>query len=280
MAPPGRAVDSAHYAPVPVAKERRARQKELEAAKKEAARKAASRKELFRRIRIAFGMGAVVVLLLLLISYLGSSETGQPDRYLTLRDQPTACGAETPSEQTMERWAEPADQAIEGSLLATVTTSCGDLVIELDPTLAPESVNAFVFLARQGAYDGTIIDFVDPSLWIQGGDPEADGTGTFFMDGRRPVRPVPDEFPPEDWVMDTGTVVLAGDRATRGSSFFVVTGEGAPISNRFNVIGRLAEGRETLEAITAIERKAPPGSGARTAPAETVYIETITITEP
>lgn len=260
-----------------MANERRARQKELEAAKKEAARKAASRKELFRRIRIAFGMGTLVVLLLLLISYLGSESDEQPKRYLDLRDQPTACGAEAPPDQTMDRWTEPADQGLEGPVLATITTSCGDLVFELDPSMAPLTVNAFVFLARQGAYDGTIIDLVDPTLWIQGGDPEADGTGTFFMEGRRVFRPTPDEFPPSDFVMEAGVVGLAGDIATRGSSLFVVTGDDVRLSNRFNVMGRMVEGSETLDRIFEIDRKAPPGSGARTAPAETVYIESIAI---
>ena len=222
-------------------------------------------------------MGAFVVFLLLLINFLGSDTAEQPDRYLDLRGQPTACGAEAPPEQTLERWNEPADQALDGLVFATVSTSCGDLVLELDPAMAPQTVNAFVFLARQGAYDGTIIDRVEPTLWIQGGDPEADGTGSFFMEGRRVLHLTPDEFPPADFEMAAGVVGLAGDVATRGSSFFVLTADDLPLSNRVNVMGRMVEGQETLDRIAAIDRKAPPGAGARTSPAETVYIETITI---
>ena len=267
------------YAHAAVAKERRTRQKELEAAKKAAAKKAASRKELFGRLRTAFFMGLSVVLLLVVINVLGAQEPVQPERYLELRDHPIACGADQPGEQTLDRWPEPADQNVTegGPVQATITTSCGDILLELDPSLAPESVNAFVFLARQGAYDGTIIHLVDPDFRIVAGDPESDGSGTFFMDGRRETRPIGNEYPPEDFEMDAGVVALAGDVSNRGSAFFIVTGEDIPLSNRLNVIGKMVEGQDTLDAIFAIERNIPPGSGSRTSPAETVYIESVSI---
>jgi cyclophilin family peptidyl-prolyl cis-trans isomerase len=262
-----------------VAKERRARQKELEAAKKAAAKKAASRKELFRRVRVAVVMGLSVVVLLLILNALATQEVGQPARYAELRDQPTACGAEQPDEQTLDRWPEPADQNLDPGqpVLVSITTSCGDLQLDLDPSLAPASVNAFVFLARQGAYDGTVFEYVDPAFQIVGGDPEADGSGTFFMDGRRVTRPIGNEFPPEDFSMDRGVVALAGDISDRGSAFFIVTGDDVRLSNRFNVIGRIVDSEDTLDAISAVERSAPPGSGAATSPDETIYVESVTV---
>lgn len=253
----------------------------MEAAKKEAARKAARRKELFKRIRLAFVMGFLVVVLLLVINALSAPETGQPARYVELRERPTACSGEQPDEQTMERWPEPADQNVSADepIMATIATSCGDLVLELDPGLAPNSVNAFVFLARQGAYDGTVVDYVDPDFRVAGGDPEADGTGTFFMDGRRPTRPIADEYPPEDFAMERGVVALAGDVTNRGSAFFIVTGDDVRLSNRFNVIGRLVGGEDTLDAMFGVDRSVPPGSGNSTSPDETIYVESVTIEE-
>ncbi|MDH4117930.1 MAG: peptidylprolyl isomerase [Acidimicrobiia bacterium] len=263
-----------------MANERRQRQKELEQAKRAAAKKAASRKELWRRLRAAFAMGGLVVALLLLINYLGADDESQPERYLDYRAQPTACGAEQPVEQTMERWTESADQAIDtgSSVSAVIATSCGDIVIELDPATAPASVNDFVFLARQGAYDGTVVSHVDPALRIEAGDPEADGTGTHFMDGRRRSGyRTPDEFPDEGFEMTRGVVAFAGDRSSRGSGFFIVMADATPLSNRFNVFGTVTEGLDVLDAIAAVPRKAPPGSGARTAPSETIYIESVTV---
>lgn len=251
----------------------------MEAAKKAAAKKKASRRELLRRVRNAFFMGLFVVALLVLFNALGSREVGQPERFAALRDQPTACGADRPAEQTLERWSEPADQNLspDEPVTVTISTSCGDLVLDLDPSLAPDSVNAFVFLARQGAYDGSIVSYVDPGFRIEAGDPEANGTGTFFMNGRRLTRPIDNEYPPEGFEMEAGVVALAGDVSNRGSSFFIVTGDNVPLSNRFNVIGRLVEGEDSVDAMAEVERSVPPGGGNRTSPTETIYIESVTI---
>lgn len=265
-----------------MANERRQRQKEHEAAKRAAAKKEASRKELRRRIFIALGMGGLVVVLLVFINVLGSEESELPDRYVDFQAQPTACAADTPEPGSLERWTEVADQALDAGtvLTATIVTSCGEMTVELDPSTAPESVNAFVFLARQGAYDGTVFHFVDPALRIEGGDPEADGTGSHFMDGRRVTLRLPNEFPDRSFEMDRGVIGFSGDTASRGTGLFIVTTDDTPLSNRLNVIGRITGGLETLDRIAEVDRKAPPGSGARTAPAETIYIESITFAEP
>src|SRR5437868_12446695 len=61
--------------------------------------------------------------------------------------------------------------------LATLDTSKGKIVLELFPKEAPKSVNSFVFLAREGFYNGTIFHRVIPSFMIQGGDPTGTGAG-------------------------------------------------------------------------------------------------------
>ena len=60
---------------------------------------------------------------------------------------------------------------------ATISTDKGDMVLELDPKLAPNTVNNFVSLARQGFYDGLKFHRVVPEFVIQGGDPEGSGRG-------------------------------------------------------------------------------------------------------
>ncbi len=226
-------------------------------------------------------MGGLVVVLLVSVNVLGGEELELPERYLDFQAQPTACGADTPEPATLERWPDVADQALEAGvvLTATIVTSCGEMTLELDPSTAPASVNAFVFLARQGAYDGTLFHFVDPALRIEGGDPEANGTGSHFMDGRRISVRIPNEFPGESFEMDRGVIGFSGDASSRGTGLFIVTADDTPLSNRFNVIGRITEGLETLDNIAEVDRRTPPGSGARTAPAETIYIESITIAD-
>src|SRR5438094_483100 len=60
---------------------------------------------------------------------------------------------------------------------ATIDTSKGKIVLELLPKEAPKTVNSFVFLAREGFYDGTIFHRVIPGFMIQGGDPTGTGMG-------------------------------------------------------------------------------------------------------
>src|SRR5687767_1261401 len=60
---------------------------------------------------------------------------------------------------------------------ATIRTSAGDMTAELFPKDAPRTVNNFVFLARDGFYDGVIFHRVIPGFMIQGGDPTGTGSG-------------------------------------------------------------------------------------------------------
>ena len=60
---------------------------------------------------------------------------------------------------------------------ATITTDRGTMVLDLDPQLAPKTVNNFVGLARQGFYDGLTFHRVVPDFVIQGGCPQGTGTG-------------------------------------------------------------------------------------------------------
>jgi cyclophilin family peptidyl-prolyl cis-trans isomerase len=257
--------------------ERRQRQKQYEEAKKAAAKKAASRKELVKRLRTALLLGLVVVVLIVFYNIIASRGTELPSDYLAFREQPTACDATKPPEESTTKFKEPADQSVEGPIDAIVATSCGTFTIRLDPTTAPESVNSFVFLARQHAYDGTVFNLVDPAQWIQGGDLLGGRAESFYMTSGRISWRVPDEFPATDFEMTKGVVGLSGDRSEPRVGFFVLTEDLSFLSNRFNIIGRVTDGIDVIDEIAAIPTRRAPGTGANTYPTETVYIESITI---
>ena len=80
----------------------------------------------------------------------------------------------------------------------TITTDRGDIVMELDPALAPQTVNNFVSLARDGYYDNLTFHRVVPEFVIQGGCPEGSGRG-----GPVPSRPVR-LLPMRRWVRRPG----------------------------------------------------------------------------
>jgi len=255
--------------------DRRRRQKELRKAKREAERKQAARRELVRRITTALLFGLVVVAIFALSSLSGPGEGELPATYEDYREQPAACGATAPPPEEVMTFEAPEPQTDitpESKVIATLTTSCGDIVIELDPASSPETVSSFVFLARQGYYDGQVFHRIAKGFVIQGGDPNANGSGG-------PGYIVPDEFPDDDFVYEVGVVAMANRGAgSTGSQFFIVIGEDARfLTNTFNVLGRVISGQETLDRITEVPTRASPGSVEESLPLESVYIESVTI---
>jgi cyclophilin family peptidyl-prolyl cis-trans isomerase len=199
--------------------------------------------------------------------------TRPPVNYEEFRTQPTACGAGQPPPLTPETFPAPEDLALDPTSrpLATVATSCGEIVVELDPSIAPATVNSFVFLAERGYFEGTAIHRVVPGFVVQAGDPDASGRGG-------PGYAVPDEFAPADYVYAAGIVAMANaGPGTSGSQFFVVLEDVQfPAQYRFNVFGRVVDGFDTLERIAALPLGAGP-TGEVSVPLETVYIERVAV---
>lgn len=255
--------------------DRRQRQKEQRAAKRETERKQESRRELGRRLLTALVFGVVVIGIFALGGFFSGEEADVPGTYEGYRNQDTACGAEQPTaEQIMSFDAAEAQDDITPSseVTATLATSCGEIVIDLNTDSAPETVNSFVFLAREGFYDGQVIHRISEDFVFQTGDPSADGTGG-------PGYVVADEFPEAGFEYEEGVVAMAsqGSRST-GSQFFVVTGpDGRFLTNQFNVLGHVVSGQETIEEIMSVETATAPGSREQSRPLESVYIESITI---
>lgn len=254
--------------------DRRQRQKEARATKKAAEKKAAQRKELSRRLGTAVVFGVVVVGAIVGLTLVNSGEE-VASAYETLRNQETACGGSQPDpaeRMTFEGPQPQNDITPAATVRATIVTSCGDIVLDLDPAQFPQTVNSFVFLARQGFYDGIPFHRIYSELVIQGGDPNADGTGG-------PGYTITDERPPGDFVFEPGVVAMAnsGSRTT-GSQFFIVVHEnGRHLTSSFNVLGRVAEGQDVIDRILDIETVNPAGSAEQSFPLETVYIESVSI---
>lgn len=255
--------------------DRRRRQKEQRAAKRNAEKKQTARRELGRRLGTALVFGVLVVGVLALGAFFGDDEGDLPRGYEGFRQQPTACGAEQPPPEEVVQFAEPEQQTDitpATEVTATLQTSCGEIVIQLDPAGYPETVNSFVFLARQGFFDGQVFYRVVTNFRAFAGDPLANGTGG-------PGYRIPDEFPGEDFVYTPGVVAMYNNgKGTTGSQFFIVPGEGASVLNPlFNVLGRMTSGQDALDRIEEVETARRPGSVEDSLPLETVYVETVTI---
>ena len=195
-----------------------------------------------------------------------------------------ACGAKAPATagKPKPQFSGPPPMKIDtkATYRATMVTSCGTIVIELDAERAPQTVNSFVFLAKQGYFDGQYFHRLDTSIdVIQGGDPS--GTGS-----EGPGYAIPDELNGE-LTYTPGTLAMANAGAnTGGSQFFIITGpEGTNLDGNpnYTIFGKIVEGLGVAQEIQALPILDPAAaangdlSGQR--PKQAVYIDKVTITK-
>jgi cyclophilin family peptidyl-prolyl cis-trans isomerase len=158
---------------------------------------------------------------------------------------------------------------------AVISTSCGNMTVALDAKNAPKGVNNFVFLARQGFYDGLSWHRVAKDFVIQGGDPKGDGTGG-------PGYDIVTELPKDGY--PTGTLAYAktgsAPAGSAGSQFFIVTVNQPPSlqktngSYQYGAFGHVVGGLPVLQKLGSFA----PASGDG-APTQPIYIKKVTITE-
>jgi len=124
---------------------------------------------------------------------------------------------------------------------ATIETENGDLVLELFASDVPVTVNNFVFLAREGFYNGTTFHRVIPGFMAQGGDPTGTGTGT-------PGYSFADEFTEHTHV--TGALSMANSGPdTNGCQFFITYAPQHHLDGKHSVFGQLIDRMDVLEQI-------------------------------
>lgn len=196
-----------------------------------------------------------------------------PSDYAGFVRQTTACGAQAPQQIAPMVFDAPEDQKLDSATTvdAVMTTSCGDISIELDPSIAPQTVNSFVFLAGAGYFDGTVSHRILPGYVIQAGDPTGTGRGG-------PGYTIPDELPDAGFLYEEGVLAMANAGPnTTGSQFFIMLGD-APLPSNYSVFGRVTDGFETLASAATIPL-GPNAFGEVSVPLETLYIESITINE-
>jgi len=131
------------------------------------------------------------------------------------------------------------------SYTATIQTAGGDIVLQLSADKTPNTVNNFVFLAREGFYDGVIFHRVIENFMVQGGDPTGTGRGG-------PGYSFADEFHPG--LRHDGPGVLSMANAgpnTNGSQFFITHVATPHLDGKHSVFGRVTGGLDVLMAIPA-----------------------------
>jgi cyclophilin family peptidyl-prolyl cis-trans isomerase len=147
---------------------------------------------------------------------------------------------------------------------AVLHTNHGAITIEFDAARSPLTVNNFVFLARDGFYDGVIFHRVVPGFVIQGGDPTGTGRGG-------PGYRFRDELEGEgSYARGVVAMANAGPN-TNGSQFFICL-EDVGLPHAYTIFGKVTDGMDTVDAIAA-----QPRSGEK--PMEDCVIHSVEITE-
>jgi len=224
-------------------------------------------------------VGVVVAVAMVVTAVLttGGLDQGNPDALPTATPTASATadasptGSPTPAPKQFEK-AEQVIDAEKYTYSATFKTSKGDFTVRLFADVAPNTVNSFVFLAKQGFYNNTTFHRVVSNFVIQGGDPTGTGTGG-------PGYQTQDE--PNELRNKKGTIAMAkvSGQTQFGSQFFINLKDNPsldydnPSANKFYPFGEVVSGMDVVEAIGRVQ----VGQGDR--PVEPVIISTIEITE-
>ena len=125
---------------------------------------------------------------------------------------------------------------------ATMHTDKGDVELELYASDVPKTVNNFVFLAREGFYDGVKFHRVIPGFMAQGGDPTGSGSGG-------PGYKFADERASNKHQEGTLSMANAGPN-TNGSQFFITYAPQPHLDGKHTVFGRVTSGMDAVRALT------------------------------
>jgi len=206
---------------------------------------------------------------------------GQAQAYATgtagaTRGAPTSAAATTPTAaqtgggstpvSNKKTYSAPPPMTIDANkkYFATIKTEVGDIKLELYPQDAPITVNNFVFLAREGFYDGLTFHRVIPGFVAQAGDPQGTGRGG-------PGYTIKDEVNSRKFL--DGTIGMAKTAApnSAGSQWFIDYAPQPSLDGKYTAFGQVVEGRGVLDKITPRDPATATQPGTR--------IITITIDE-
>jgi cyclophilin family peptidyl-prolyl cis-trans isomerase len=184
---------------------------------------------------------------------------------------PAAAAAGKPAGKT---YAAPPPMSIDPNktYTALIKTSMGDMTAELYAKDAPNTVNNFVFLSREGFYNGVIFHRIIKEFMVQTGDPEGTGRGG-------PGYRFNDELKgPQTYTKGTLAMANAGPN-TQGSQFFICHGPRAEsLPKNYSIFGKVTQGLDVLDKIAGVQIRAGP-TGEPSQPVDPPKIDTIQITE-
>ncbi len=169
-----------------------------------------------------------------------------------------------------QTWTQPPAMEIDpnAQYSAAIQTSEGNVTVQLLPQEAPNTVSNFVFLARQGYYNGVIFHRVINGFMIQTGDPTGTGRGG-------PGYSFADEPIKRRYTRGIVAMANAGPN-TNGSQFFIVHGRDVDLPPNYTVFGQVTDGLDVVDKIATAPTR-PGGEGST--PVNPARIERVTVSQ-
>jgi peptidyl-prolyl cis-trans isomerase B (cyclophilin B) len=148
-----------------------------------------------------------------------------------------------------KQWSSPPAMTVDPNkkYTATIETTEGTITAELYPKDAPQHVNSFIFLAREGYYDGVIFHRVIPGFMIQGGDPTGTGSGG-------PGYRVKAEFNSRKHTRGVLSAARTSDPNSAGSQFFIMHDVAPHLDGQYSAFGAVTSGMEVVDKIASAQK--------------------------
>ncbi|MFJ7954403.1 peptidylprolyl isomerase [Lysinibacillus sp. NPDC096418] len=172
----------------------------------------------------------------------------------------TGCGTSTESGKSEGEPAKESEEkadystAVKENPIVTITMNNDEkIIVELEPSTAPNTVANFISLVEDGYYDGLIFHRVIPGFMIQGGDPSGNGSGGpgYSIEGEFTKNGFENNLKHERGVI---SMARTNDPNSAGSQFFIMVEEAGSLDEEYAAFGKVIEGMETVDAIVAAER--------------------------
>lgn len=163
------------------------------------------------------------------------------------------------------------------SEIAVIQTSLGEIAIAFWPDVAPQTVENFKKLARQGFYDGTAFHRVVKGFMIQGGDPlTKDPSSDFSWGTGGPGYKIKAEFNDRPHVRGVISMARSQHPDSAGSQFFICLGDARFLDGQYTAFGQLVRGDDVLGRIGDTET-VRAGGGEKSRPVQRMHVESIRI---
>ena len=148
----------------------------------------------------------------------------------------------------------------ENPIVAMYIENYGSIVMELFPTVAPNTVNNFISLVEKGFYDNNSMHRLVPDFVLQGGDPTGTGSGGpgYTIKGEFTSNGYENSLSHEKWVV---SMARSGDPDSAGSQFFICLGNDSFLDGNYAAFGRVIDGFDNINDIIDNEKIADEDSG-------------------